>query len=117
MITIELGWPVQCLWPNRSGGQHWAVSSEARAIARDEGRVLTMQALTAEHPTGAAMRLTFHAPTNRRYDLQNALSALKPHLDGIADALHVDDCTFSPITIVRGAVRKPGCVTVEIDVA
>lgn len=116
MIIVELSWPETALWPNRSNGTHWSTSSLARATARDEARIVTMQAMTmGEYPAGAAMRITFHAPSNRRYDLQNALSALKPHLDGIADALHVDDCTFTPITIVRGAVRRPGCVSVEID--
>lgn len=115
MITIELDWPASCLWQNSSNGEHWAKSSSERAAARVEGKYRTMEAMPPGIVYCAALRITFHAPTNRRYDISNGLGALKSQLDGVADALHIDDSTFSPITIVRGAVRKPGCVTVEID--
>jgi len=98
-------------------GTHWGNSSDARAQARKDAANATLEALDARQmtATGAALSITFHAPSNRRVDAQNILSALKSQLDGIADALTLDDSTFDPITIRRGSVRKPGSVVIEID--
>ena len=117
MITIELPWPSTELWPNRNHGKHWTVTSLCAAQARDGARVLMFEAMEAWRPecVSAALRVTFHAPTKRCYDLQNALSALKADFDGIADALGINDSKFDPITLARGSVRKPGCVVVEVD--
>ena len=58
--------------------------------------------------------LTFHAPTQRAYDLDNALARCKAGLDGLADVLGVDDSRWQ-YTIARGAPVKGGAVRVVIE--
>ena len=55
--------------------------------------------------------ITFHPPSNRRQDLDNMLASIKSGLDGVADAIGVDDSNWT-ITIARGDVR--GCVAVHL---
>ena len=120
MITIELPWPEQVLWPNRSHGAHWSASAKAIASAREAAHIMTRMQMPPGHAQRidycrAELRVTFCAPTARRYDISNSLTALKGNFDGIADALGIDDYFFSPITLCRGHVFKGGRVIVEID--
>lgn len=52
------------------------------------------------------LSLTFHASTNRSYDLDNALASCKAAIDGLANGLGINDRQFRPITIDRGAADK-----------
>ena len=58
--------------------------------------------------------ITFH-PANLKMDKQNmpASDTLKAYLDGIAEALGVNDRIFNP-TYIFGAVKKGGRVNIEI---
>lgn len=58
-----------------------------------------------------AVTLLFTPPDNRRRDLDNCLAACKAMLDGISDAIGVDDRYFHPITIDWGDGDKG---TIEI---
>jgi crossover junction endodeoxyribonuclease RusA len=40
------------------------------------------------------LRLTFYPPSRRQYDLDNCVAAMKSGLDGVADALQVNDHRF-----------------------
>lgn len=54
-------------------------------------------------------------PDRRARDRDNLLAASKPSLDGIADALGVNDARFNPVIIRRGYSLKDGFVMVEIE--
>lgn len=117
MITVYLPWPNGDLWPNARVYRfrlHRARKDqhlEARLLTRDSMRVgQTIDKTAAEIP----IRYTFHAPTRRRYDRDNALAAMKAAQDGIAEALGIDDSRFEPITLRRGDTVKGGAVMVEI---
>ena len=58
--------------------------------------------------------ITFVQPDRRGRDRDNLLAACKPMLDGVADALGVNDSQFEPVTIRREYGKKPGAVRVEI---
>lgn len=60
-----------------------------------------------------ALHITFYPPDKRRRDRDNAQASLKHHLDGIADALGVDDYRFRP-TYDFAEPEKPGRVEVKI---
>jgi crossover junction endodeoxyribonuclease RusA len=60
-----------------------------------------------------AVAITFRPPDKRARDLDNMLAAIKPHLDGVADALHVNDARFV-LTIARGEPHKGGVVEVTL---
>ena len=62
---------------------------------------------------GLHLRITFHPPDNRRRDLDGMLSAIKSGLDGLSDALGVDDSKWA-LTIRKGEKRQGGDVMVEV---
>ncbi len=61
-----------------------------------------------------SLEITFHPPDERRRDLDNCLASIKLGLDGIAEALGIDDRHFHPITIDWGEVVKGGRVDILI---
>ena len=61
------------------------------------------------------IHLKWHPPCRQRRDLTNLESSMKAYLDGIADALGVDDRRFRTISDPRlDETRKPGCVVVSV---
>lgn len=61
-----------------------------------------------------ALTITFVQPDRRARDRDNQLAALKPSLDGLADALGVNDAQFDPVVLRREFGSKPGAVRIEI---
>jgi crossover junction endodeoxyribonuclease RusA len=93
-LRITLPWPSPKLHPNAR--VHWAVKSKAAKRARADARALTSIASRSPMSVGARIpvAITFHPPDKRRRDTDGMLSALKSSLDGVADALQVDDSLF-----------------------
>jgi crossover junction endodeoxyribonuclease RusA len=123
MLTVQLPWPDPKLNPNQSKGVHWAGTSALRKRARTDAFWLTrgamLQNLMACRPDAlgagdVAVTITFVQPDKRRRDRDNILAALKPSLDGLAEAIGVDDSRFEPLTIRRQYGDKPGCVLVTV---
>ena len=122
MITVILPWPDAKLNPNRNKGLHWAATSKLRKDAREIAFLIAHQA----KPVGedwldwldghgnVHVQITFIQPDRRARDRDNLLSALKPSLDGVADALGVNDACFEPVTIRREYGAKPGSVRIQI---
>lgn len=104
--------------PNRKNGRHWGSTSAARATARHIGRMVALEAkcgLSYEWPDRIPLRVVFHAPDRVHRDLDNLLACIKPHLDGVAAALGIDDRAFRPITVDH--LETPingGCVHLTI---
>lgn len=121
MIAITLPWPSSKLNPNRSKGAHWAATSTLRKKARADAHLVALGAMSAGCvPRGAAgaiaLIITFVQPDRRARDRDNLLAALKPSLDGVADALGVNDAQFEPVVLRREFGGKPGAVRIEIGV-
>jgi hypothetical protein len=116
MIRFELPWPSAKLNPNRSKGLHWAATSTLRKDARHVAMLLTRHAMPAStQPLGdVPLTITFVQPDRRARDRDNLLAALKPSLDGVADALGINDSRFEPVVIRREYGAKPGSVRIEI---
>jgi crossover junction endodeoxyribonuclease RusA len=55
----------------------------------------------------------FHPPDRRRWDLDNMLASVKSGLDGLADAIGVDD-SFWTLSIAKGEPVPGGAVDVQI---
>ena len=102
-MIIHLPFPDMSLATNKSKGKHWSVTSNKRSTARLEAFYLTKQANISIKNKNApvGLKITFVQKDKRKRDLQNQLEACKPFLDGIADAIGVDDYYFAPITIHR----------------
>jgi crossover junction endodeoxyribonuclease RusA len=120
MIAVTLPWPDPKLNPNRSKGAHWASTSQLRKEARETAWARTLIA-ACKVPLMRAdtipLTVTFIQPDRRARDRDNLLAALKPSLDGVADALGVNDAQFDPVTIRREYGGKPGAVRIEIGAA
>jgi crossover junction endodeoxyribonuclease RusA len=122
MIVVTLPFPDARLNPNRSKGVHWAATSALRKSARTDAWMLTRAEASKTAWYGAERRkadsvpltITFIQPDRRHRDRDNLLAACKPALDGVADALEINDSQFDPVTIRREYGQKPGSVRIEI---
>mgnify|MGYP006371974711 CR=1 FL=1 len=115
-MKLTLPLPPSSLSPNKRN--HWAVTSKAKKLEREQAHALTLECLNgkvAPKILGEHLKITYHLPGNRKRDADNLLAASKAALDGMADALRVDDSRFNPITVERvyGA-EKPGYMLVEL---
>lgn len=97
-MRIHLPWPPSELSPNKRN--HWHKSAKAKAAYRERCRVETMLQQPGKLPDGPlALHLEFVPPDRRRRDRDNLLASMKAGLDGLADALRIDDARFDSITI------------------
>jgi hypothetical protein len=115
MFEIILPWPSRDLHPNSR--VHWAKRAKASKAARELAHLLAIEAgwHRATLPEGRLhVWLDAYPADRRRRDADGVLSSLKPHLDGIADALGIDDRRFVPHPYVREEVRKGGQVVVRV---
>lgn len=118
-LTIILPWPDTSLMPNRKNGKHWGSTQAAKVRARQDG-YFAAKAVCAKPlnlPDRIPLSIDFVGPDRRARDIDNMLACIKPQLDGIAQALGVDDKRFRPITINDGLdTKKQGFVKVEIGI-
>lgn len=116
-IIIDLGWPAKELWPNGGFGNRYA-NARARKSAREEAFWATkhVKPLDWNHDGGTIrIHVIGHPKTRNEVDAQNLIAGLKPHFDGIADALGVNDRLFAAPTVEWGDPAKGGRVTVRVE--
>lgn len=114
-LTVELPWPSPKLHPNAR--VHWAVRSKAAKRTRQTAFLLTRFAegrnlRIFDGTTRVPVSLTFCPPDRRRRDRDGMLSACKSALDGLADALMVNDNLFDLSIQVRDPVKGGKVVVV-----
>lgn len=104
MITIDLPYPHKALWPN--GRAHWGTKSTQTQKHRQWAHLATM----AETPDGfmpSAIKLVVYAkPKGPLPDRDNCIAACKALLDGVADALGVNDQDFPAPTVEFSTPRE-----------
>lgn len=117
-LIITLPWPDTSLMPNRKNGRHWGGTQAAKVRARQDGYFGAQKALGTSELTSQdrmPVKITFVAPDARRRDIDNMLACIKPQLDGIAQALRIDDSRFRPITLDDAMdTKKVGFLVVEV---
>jgi crossover junction endodeoxyribonuclease RusA len=101
MTFIELPYPPKQLMPNFKRSHHWTAYSKQSKNARTLAWGLTAQELGPklrqyEAPNGLEIRITVAPPMRGGpvADEDNLKGALKHYLDGISDALGVNDRLF-----------------------
>lgn len=113
MTTITLPWPAVALTPHARG--HWRPKAKATKAARAEAHWLAKAAGVKPNPN-AVLRVTYHPPDRAKRDCANMHGRLKAALDGIADAMGVDDNGFRVIFPSEfAAVKKGGEVIITVD--
>jgi crossover junction endodeoxyribonuclease RusA len=117
VIRVELDFPPAELFPNRAKGTHWGKLYQLRSDYRENSTWLAKHQLKGWKHAGKDIKLTltFEMPDKRKRDADNCLAAAKGALDGLADALMVNDQLFQPIMIYRKFGTKPGKLLVEIE--
>lgn len=115
-MKIELDFPPAELFPNRAKGTHWGKLYQVRSDYRDGSTFLAKHQINNWKHDGYNIRLklTFQMPDKRHRDSDNCLAAAKAALDGLADALMINDKFFEPIEIHRELGSKPGKLIVEL---
>lgn len=113
MIEVVLPWPPKDLSPNAR--LHWAKRSKAAKAYRTECgwhvRAACQQPKFA--PSGPiTLDIEFVQPDRRGRDLDNMLASIKAGIDGIADALGVNDRRF--VFRIRRSEQIGGMVNVRI---
>jgi crossover junction endodeoxyribonuclease RusA len=100
MIRVTLPYPDKRL--SQNARVHWATRATLTHKARFGADMLTRNALgiaclaqviRADGLVPIAVEIA--PPDKRRRDLQNTIGALKAAIDGVSDALGVDDCLFA----------------------
>ena len=108
---IILPYPNPALMPNRKHGRHWASVQKEKVKARQEAYLLS----GSLNYTGGGLKITFYTPDARKRDLDNLLAAMKPALDGMAQAIGVDDALFHPLLIDKVKAESRDKARVEIE--
>ena len=113
MTPIALPWPDKALSPNSR--THWAAKAITVKAHRSDGYWNAYIAGWGRWPKDVAptVTITFQPPDNRRRDTDNMLASCKAYLDGIADALGVDDSRWT-LRIERIPAKAPGAVMVRV---
>lgn len=114
---IILQWPDRVLHPNAR--PHWATKAKAAKLARKDGYYRAMlagysKASVANYDGMLHLWIDFYAKTRNYPDADGCLSSLKPHIDGIADALCINDRRFVFHPYVKDETVKGGKVTIKI---
>ena len=113
--VLVLPFPNSVLMPNRSMGKHWTVTRAARDRAKSDARYLAKQAGWQGRDVSGSLKITFYCPDKRKRDTDNLLAAMKPALDGVAQAIGVDDSNFKPLLIDRDVAENRAAARVELE--
>lgn len=114
---IILLWFDSALRPNAR--VHWSAKAKAAKVARSYAcRVAAVagydQRTFAGYDGRIHVWIDFYAKTRNYPDHDNALSACKAYLDGIADALGVNDKRFVPHPFVKDETIKGGKIVMRL---
>lgn len=107
-MRIDLPWPPRGLWPNTRN--HWAMTARAKRSYKVTAWTLTKQAGAVP---GINVAMLFCPPDKRRRDLDNMIAAMKAGIDGISDAIGIDDSRFV-LSFAIGPVVANGAVIVTV---
>ena len=117
MLTIALPWPPKELSPNAR--KHWRGLAKAKKAYRDACRVETLLQCRPGYlrlPERIHLTMDFVPPDRRKRDRDNLVASMKSGLDGLADALGINDNRFvsGSERIVETVTRAKGAASVRV---
>ena len=116
MIEVTLPFPPTELSPNSR--LHWAKLAKAKKTYRQACWAQTLEQISVRHqiPDGPLqLSLEFVKPTMREMDRDNLLARMKSGLDGMCDALKIDDKRFNTVIVRVAPDRIGGFVKILIE--
>lgn len=118
MIEFTLPWPLAQLSPNAR--LHWAKVARAKKQYRKACWATCLEQMpgqkmsaVGEQP-GLTLKLTFVPPDRRSYDRDNLVARMKSGIDGMCDAIKIDDKVFHTVISTVAADQIGGFVKVTI---
>lgn len=112
-MRIVLPWPRKGLSPN-DRVHHMILHRAKKAYRRDCGMAARAQGVKPTEAQEVLVHMEFHRPHNRAYDEDNLVASMKAGLDGLADALGVDDSKFRVTQAIAAALGGQVVVTIEV---
>jgi len=116
MIEIVLGWPPSDLSPNAR--LHWAKLARAKKQYRGACYSVSKEQLkkfnTDNIPERLVLEMTFIPPDRRNYDRDNLVARMKSGIDGLADALKINDKRFNTVISTMDQDYLGGFVRIRI---
>lgn len=112
-MLIDLPWPAKELSPNERA--HFMAKARKAKIHRGWAYSLASEYGPIEADE-LLVTITAYPKTRGTFDDDNFIARCKPYLDGIAQALEVNDSKFRIQPLKRGEVMKGGNVRFEIEV-
>ena len=116
MIEVVLGWPPSELSPNAR--LHWARLAKAKkeylAICNSVSKEQLKKYKYDSLPERLVLEMTFIPPDRRSYDRDNLVARMKAGIDGLADALRIDDKRFNTVISTMDQDYLGGFVRIRI---
>ena len=116
MIELVLGWPPSNLSPNAR--LHWAKLARAKKQYRNACFSVSKEQLkkfnTDSIPEKLVLEMTFIPPDRRSYDRDNLVARMKSGIDGLADALKINDKRFNTVISTMDTYYLGGFVRIRI---
>tara|TARA_R100001463_G_scaffold101873_1_gene156295 strand:- start:852 stop:1280 length:429 start_codon:yes stop_codon:yes gene_type:complete len=117
MIEVVLGWPPSDLSPNAR--LHWAKLARAKKHYRQACLSVTKEQLKKypnynELPEVLVLEMTFIPPDRRSYDRDNLVARMKSGIDGLSDALRINDKRFNTVISTMDQDYLGGFVKIRI---
>ena len=118
MIEIVLGWPPSDLSPNKR--LHWAKLASAKKQYRKDCYSVSKEQLKKYRgvydniPEKLVLEMTFIPPDKRSYDRDNLVARMKAGIDGLADALRINDKRFNTVISTMDSDYLGGFVRIRI---
>lgn len=120
MLIVRLPFPDKKLMPNKKNGKHWTSTVANKDAQKSEAYIRTFEEMNIagrqEWPEHIPLSLLYLTPDKRHRDLDNLLAASKALIDGMAQALGVDDKRFRPILIDAVLGPKEGGLIAAVGV-
>lgn len=114
-VIIDLPWPHKDLNPNARIHHH--ALARLKKSYRADCYLLTKAAKAKIGEGRHRLDLVFFPPDARKRDRDNLLASVKAALDGMADALGVNDSVFDPVSVsLSPSKRWPGLGLVRIQI-
>ena len=116
MIELVLGCPPSNLSPNAR--LHWAKLARAKKQYRNACFSVSKEQLkkfnTENIPEKLVLEMTFIPPDRRSYDRDNLVARMKSGIDGLADALKINDKRFNTVISTMDTDYLGGFVRIRI---
>ena len=118
-IEVTLPWPVKQVWPNWRQSHHWKtywkqVKQQRMGAFTLAAEQIGRQEVPRDLEGPWLVHLDIYPPDLRKRDEDGMEGACKSGLDGIADALRVDDSRFRTTRTIHPPRRPHGAVVVTV---